>query len=108
MVGQASPSLPKATRPPPTSAPVRAWVVETGSPMRDATSTQAIAPIRTAPASAGGAATPGWSRPVLNVFSIAPAATPDAPAPTVGQIGPPSPVVRYLEPTAPTSVAIAL
>src|SRR3989442_5300151 len=101
MAGQVSPSLPKATRPPPTSAPVRAWVVETGSPARDATSTQAIAPTTTAPASAGGAATPGWSRPVLNVFSIAPATTPDAAAPTVVPIVPQMTAVRYMVTSLP-------
>src|SRR5207245_9151293 len=108
MAGQASPRLPKARSPAPMSAPVRAWVVETGSPVRDATSTQAIAPTRTAPASAGGAATPGWNRPELNVFSIAPATTPDAAAPRVGQIVPQMTAVRWLATPLPTGAAMRL
>src|SRR5437879_8582238 len=96
MAGQASPRLPKARSPAPMSAPVRAWVVETGSPVRDATSTQAIAPTRTSPASAGGAATPGWNRAELYVFRIEQATTPDAAAPTVVQIVPRMTAMRQL------------
>src|SRR5438094_61010 len=105
MAGQASPWLPKARSPAPTSAPVNACVVDTGRPVLEATSTQAIAPTRTAPASAGGTATPGWSRPALNVFSIAPATTPDAAAPTVVQIVPQMTAVRELATPLATSVA---
>ena len=53
ITGQMRPSPANATIPVPTIAPVSAWVVETGRPVRDANRTQAIAPINTASVTAG-------------------------------------------------------
>jgi hypothetical protein len=57
------PLAPNATMPAPTIAPVKAWVVETGRPLQEATSTHRTAPASTAAASMGDAAVSGASRP---------------------------------------------
>ena len=70
-VSQIRPSVPNAIRPAPTREPVKACVVETGSPALDATSTQRMVPLRIAGASDDGMARSGWMRPLLNVLTIA-------------------------------------
>jgi hypothetical protein len=46
-------------------------VVETGSPVLDAKSTQRTVPLRIAGARDDGIAKSGWMRPLLNVLTIA-------------------------------------
>src|SRR6188768_1915593 len=59
-------SLEKIVRLAPTSAPVIAWVVETGSPVAVATMTQPKAPASTATKNTTPGVTPAVSRPLLN------------------------------------------
>ena len=81
MADQMSSSHASAASPAPTIAPVRAWVVETGSPVREAISTQIIAPVSTANANVGGVAVLGAISPLLKVFTMALATTPETQAP---------------------------
>src|SRR6266550_6169675 len=107
-VPQCKASAPWATIPAPARAPAMEWVVETGSPVREAKRIQTIAPIATAVRKAGPLA--GRSRnPLPEKVATRPceanaATLPPATVQRVPQIT----AARKLETPLPTSVAIPL
>ena len=94
MAGQINPSPAKAARPVPTIAPVRACVVDTGRPVREATSTHTIAPVTIARATVGSSGAPVWRRPWLKVLTMAPATSAETLAPAIVQPVPHAMAVR--------------
>src|SRR5258708_34423630 len=107
-VFQATPRKPLAAIPAPHKAPVNACVVETGSPVRVAISSQPMAPQATAKANEGAAT--GLLRISFpeNAATSACVATMATSAPATVQVVPQITAVRRFETPEPTSVAIPL
>ena len=71
-VTQAIPFMPQAANPAPHSAPIIAWVVETGRPVFEAKSTQEVAPMITAIGMELSIESTGFAKiPLVKVLTIA-------------------------------------